>query len=38
VLTNRVVDLCGIELFLRRFFGESAIATPSITESVVAAC
>jgi asparagine synthase (glutamine-hydrolysing) len=38
VLTNRVVDLCGIELFLRRFFGERAIATPSITESVVAAC
>jgi hypothetical protein len=38
VLTNRLVDLCGIELFLRRFFGERATATPSITESVVAAC
>jgi hypothetical protein len=38
VLTNRLVDLCGIELFLRSFFAAAKAAPTSPPESVLAAC
>jgi hypothetical protein len=37
VLSNRVIDLCGLEMLLRRFFWNSA-AAPSRLEADVATC
>lgn len=37
VLSNRVIDLCGLEMLLRRFFWNSA-AAPSRLEAGVATC
>jgi asparagine synthase (glutamine-hydrolysing) len=38
VLTNRIVGLCGIELFLRRFFGAAASAATSSPEPALVTC
>jgi len=37
LLTTRIVNLCGVELFLRRFFGAGSVAS-TIAEPAMAAC
>jgi asparagine synthase (glutamine-hydrolysing) len=37
VLSNRVIDLCGLEMLLRRFF-RNAVQAPSALEAGVATC